>query len=190
MLLNLFERPFTDNTNEGGQRLQRRSYFLKFFPVCQKERSPGLSGAPLLPIIPYDCASNLQNGHAISRILTTPTYRIDLSIPKYHPGAHRAPQRNPISIFPSPSSPRTPHHPHPEPWRGTLERTRARQHLLHILARTLPFPTHSAAKQMAHAGAGFPPRRPVPGGRDGVWEQAGAPAHGHKKRALEHIQDP
>lgn len=136
------------------------------------------------------CASNLQNGHAISRILTTPTYRIDLSIPKYHPGAHRAPQRNPISIFPSPSSPRTPHHPHPEPWRGTLERTRARQHLLHILARTLPFPTHSAAKQMAHAGAGFPPRRPVPGGRDGVWEQAGAPAHGHKKRALEHIQDP
>ena len=137
-----------------------------------------------------DCTSNLQNGHAISRILTTPTYRIDLSIPKYHPGAHRAPQRNPISIFPSPSSPRTPHHPHPEPWRGTLERTRARQHLLHILARTLPFPTHSAAKQMAHAGAGFPPRRPVPGGRDGVWEQAGAPAHGHKKRALEHIQDP
>ena len=136
------------------------------------------------------CASNLQNGHAISRILTTPTYRIDLSIPKYHPGAHRAPQRNPISIFPSPSSPRTPHHPPPEPWRGTLERTRARQHLLHILARTLPFPTHSAAKQMAHAGAGFPPRRPVPGGRDGVWEQAGAPAHGHKKRALEHIQDP
>ena len=116
------------------------------------------------------CASNLQNGHAISRILTTPTYRIDLSIPKYHPGAHRAPQRNPISIFPSPSSPRTPHHPHPEPWRGTLERTRARQHLLHILARTLPFPTHSAAKQMAHAGAGFPSRRPVPGGRDGVWD--------------------
>mgnify|MGYP005782451189 CR=1 FL=1 len=55
------------------------------------------------------CASNLQNGHAISRILTTPTYRIDLSIPKYHPGAHRAPQRNPISIFPSPSSP--PYHP-------------------------------------------------------------------------------
>ena len=151
---------------------------------CRRRNSPALY------LTRPDCASNLQNGHAISRILTTPTYRIDLSIPKYHPGAHRAPQRNPISIFPSPSSPRTPHHPHPEPWRGTLERTRARQHLLHILARTLPFPTHSAAKQMAHAGAGFPPRRPVPGGRDGVWEQAGAPAHGHKKRALEHIQDP
>ena len=150
----------------------------------------GGTPAPVSALIRPGCASNLQNGHAISRILTTPTYRIDLSIPKYHPGAHRAPQRNPISIFPSPSSPRTPHHPHPEPWRGTLERTRARQHLLHILARTLPFPTHSAAKQMAHAGAGFPPRRPVPGGRDGVWEQAGAPAHGHKKRALEHIQDP
>ena len=159
------------------------------FPLTRRK-----TGGQRLPfsgvLIRPGCASNLQNGHAISRILTTPTYRIDLSIPKYHPGAHRAPQRNPISIFPSPSSPRTPHHPHPEPWRGTLERTRARQHLLHILARTLPFPTHSAAKQMAHAGAGFPPRRPVPGGRDGVWEQAGAPAHGHKKRALEHIQDP
>ena len=41
MLLNLFERPFTDYTNEDAQRLQRRLHFLKFFRSSQKERNPG-----------------------------------------------------------------------------------------------------------------------------------------------------
>ena len=84
--------------------------------------------------------------------------------PKFLPGAHprSAPYpyiHLPLSLFPSVP----PHHPHPEPWRETLTPPRARQHLLHILARTLLFPAHSEAKQIAHHGTGFPPRRPVPG---------------------------
>ena len=86
----------------GSRRLPRR-----LAPARRKTGAASYRTAGRL--IGRCCASNLQNGHAISRILTTPTYRIDLSIPKYHPGAHRAPQRNPISIFPSPSSP--PYHP-------------------------------------------------------------------------------
>ena len=163
-----------------------------FPPGGRLERSAGgetpLPPLLLVPIVPVTCKTVAQSHvswpHQKNKIW------MRRAGPKFLTGAHprSAPYpciHFPLSLFPShtPSpSPRTlARNPHPAPVESTFAPKPA---------RTLPFSAHSEPKQMAHAGAGFPSRRPVPGGRDGVWEQAGAPAQGHKKRALEHIQDP
>ena len=105
--------------------------------------------------------------------------------PKFLPGAHprSAPYpctHLPLSLFPS-------HTPSPSP--RTLARNPHPAQDASVFApkpaRTLLFPAHSAAKQMAHHGTGFPPRRPVPGAVTGFGMQAGDTSPGHKKRALD-----
>ena len=134
MLLNLFERPFTDNTTEGGQRLQDRSDFFDIFPGPGKRKGvpvfPGLpvcggfatSPQSLLPIVPVTCKTVAQSHvswpHQKNKIW------MRRAGPKFYPGAHprSAPYpctHFPLSLFPShtPSpSPRTlAQNPHPAP---------------------------------------------------------------------------
>ena len=92
----------------------------------------------------------------------------------FYPGAHRAPQRNPVSISLSlfPSTP--PHHPHPEPWRGTLTPHPGAHPGASAFASYSG--TNTAVSHTICGKTDSAPRNGIPasetrsGGRDGVWD--------------------
>ena len=86
-----------------------------------------------------DCTCNLQTVPTISHILTAPTYHTTLSTPSLFPVMHHIPVPIPCTPLPLPLT-------HPITLTPNMERTRMRQHLLHIPAQTLPFSAHLAAK--------------------------------------------
>ena len=136
-----------------------------------------------------DCASNLQNRRTVSRILAaseeanldgagwskispgsaprSATPPVTLSVP-----SSGTPLPLPLRTTPSPSPRTLARNPHPAPVESTFAPKPA---------RTLPFPAHSEPKRIAHAGAGFPPRRPVPGAVTGFGIQAGDQPMGIKR---------
>lgn len=117
------------------------------------------------------CDCNLQNRRTVSRILAGIMQHAPGSRSNILPGSAPAlrsvilypfsPLPLPLRTTPSPSPRTLARNPHPAQDASAFAPK---------LARAPPFSTHSEPKQMAHAGAGFPSRRPVPGGRDGVWD--------------------
>ena len=89
-----------------------------------------------------DCASNTENRHAVSRILAGTKQHIPGSSCNILPGS--APALRGVILYPF--SPLPLPLTHPITLTPNMERTRMRQHLLHIPAQTLPFSAHFAAK--------------------------------------------
>ena len=131
------------------------------------------------------CDCNLQNRRTVSHILAGIMQHAPGSRSNILPGS--APALRTISLYPFTPLPLPSHTPSPSP--RTLARNPHPAQDASVFApkpaRTLLFPAHSAAKQMAHHGTGFPPRRPVPGAVTGFGMQAGDTSPGHKKRALD-----
>ena len=88
------------------------------------------------------CPSNTENRHAVSRILAGTKQHAPDSSCNILPGS--APALRGVILYPF--SPLPLPLTHPITLTPNMERTRMRQHLLHIPAQTLPFSAHLAAK--------------------------------------------
>ena len=93
-------------------------------------------------ITPADCPSNTENRHAVSRILAGTKQHTPGSSCNILPGS--APALRGVILYPF--SPLPLPLTHPITLTPNMERTRMRQHLLHIPAQILPFSAHFAAK--------------------------------------------
>lgn len=132
------------------------------------------------------CDCNTENRRTVSRILAGIMQHAPGSRSNILPGS--APALHSIILYPFSPLPlplRTTPSPSPRTLARNSQPAQDASAFAPKLARTLLFPAHSAAKQMAHHGTGFPPRRPVPGAVTGFGMQAGDTSPGHKKRALD-----
>ena len=116
-----------------------------------------------------DCPSNTENRHAVSRILAGTKQHTPGSSCNILPGS--APALRGVILYPF--SPLPLPLTHPITLTPNMERTRVRQHLLHIPAQILPFSAHFAAKWTRTPEQDFRLGNLVPEVVTGLWYRLG-----------------
>ena len=133
-------------------------------PLARKLASP----CRRLQITPADCPSNTENRRAVSRILAG-TKQHTPGRSNILPGS--APALRGVILYPF--SPLPLPLTHPITLTPNMERTRVRQHLLHIPAQILPFSAHFAAKWARTPEQDFRLGNLVPEVVTGLWYRLG-----------------